>query len=190
MLQPGTGPPSLSRLEPNEICTHQDLGTQTQWRLPVHVFVFLKGIGLKGGIKSNEEKFVFSNIPSGTCMCWRRTGAKHPPSASPPFPGAGSRFRGPRHCPALNLSGPITPKAILPEGRPPLQAASELWPLRAAGGERRAAGGQWRGDPAPQPRPLIFRRPAQQGSPDLRNLGTRLSRGPAGMSGGNVVKEP
>lgn len=51
--QPGTGRPVFYQPEPNEICTSQNLSSQIGWRLPVHVFVFLKGIDLK---KERKEK--------------------------------------------------------------------------------------------------------------------------------------
>lgn len=87
----GQGDPYFFNLNQTKSASVTNLSSQTRRRLPVHVFVFLKGIHLKGRKKiQSREKLLFSNISSGICMCWRHARAWHLPSTSMPSPRAGS----------------------------------------------------------------------------------------------------
>lgn len=84
----------FSQPEANEIFRSHKLSSQTRWRLPVHIFVLLKGIDLKEGTKqntSNGEKL--AELPRS----WVPLQRLH--------------FRGPSHFPAFALPGPIAPQS-------------------------------------------------------------------------------
>lgn len=173
----GRGDPYFLNLNQTKSSAVTNLSSQTGWRLSVHVFVFLKEIHLKGKKKSIREKLAFSNPQSGTCRCWRLTGARHPPSAPRlpqelgPAPKS-TRSRGK----SLSASRPPEnlppPKAIFQEE----QAPSPGFSGGRSGGRAGARAGSGEGTQPSQLSQLVSRHWCASRVPHLRSPRTWLSR--------------
>ena len=102
----------FSQPETNEIFKSHKLSSQTRWRLPVHIFVFLKGIDLKEKTKQNKTK----HLEWGET--YFQTFLADLPRSGVPLQRL--HFRGPSHFPAFALPGPIAPQSRFSRSSAPL----------------------------------------------------------------------